>query len=522
MNFRKWLSRKHIIWSVIILLVIAGILRVFVFKKADTGNILIDTVKRQDIKQTVLATGQVTSSTDLDLAFKLSGIVQRINVKVGDKAANGQVLATLDQRDQLASLTSARGTAAAAQANYQKVLDGASSQEVAVAQAGVDAAQVTLDNAQNNVTDTKNQQAVLVANAYKALLNSTLQAIPKSTNQGTAPAISGAYSGSAAGTYEIRFLVTSGGYTYLVSGLESMEGTITSGSFSPIGTRGVYAQFPVTNYANDVWDIDIPNTKAPNYVANLNAYNAAVQNQTAAVAAADNSVAAAQSALDQAKAQLDLKRAQARPADIQAAQAQILSAQGQLQQASAALENTQIRAPVGGTITAVDIKVGEQASALKEVIVLQDVGNLHVEANISEANIASLQLGQKVDITFDALGPDRHFTAAVAAIDPASTVVSGVVNYKITASLDKSDDIKPGMTANMSIVVAEKPGVLTVPLRAVLNNNGKKTIRVIDDPKKKTYHEADVTTGLEADGGVVEILSGLNEGQEIVTFINKK
>src|SRR5262249_7054128 len=134
--------------------------------------------------------------------------------------------------------------------------------------------------------------------------------------------------------------------------------------------------------------------------------------------------------------------------------------------------------------------------------------------------IASLKLDQPVDMTFDALGPDQHFTGMVTAIDPASTVVSGVVDYKVTASLPKTDQVKPGMTANMSVLVAQKQGVLTVPLRSVLNNNGNKTVRVIDDPKKKTYHEVNVTTGIEADGGLAEVLSGLNEGQEIVTFIN--
>ena len=140
MTVRGWFSKKRIITGIILLLVVGLILRIFVFKKTDTSGILTDSVQRQDVKQTVLATGQVTSTTDLDLAFKISGIVQRITVKVGDAVQQGQILATLDQRDQLASVTSARGAAAQAQANYQKVLDGASSQEVAVAQAAVDAA----------------------------------------------------------------------------------------------------------------------------------------------------------------------------------------------------------------------------------------------------------------------------------------------------------------------------------------------------------------------------------------------
>lgn len=158
---------------------------------------------------------------------------------------------------------------------------------------------------------------------------------------------------------------------------------------------------------------------------------------------------------------------------------------------------------------------------MKEVVMLQDTNDLHVEANISEANIADLKLGQNVDLTFDALGPDRHFNGTLQTINPASTVVSGVVNYKVTASMDKIDEAKPGMTANMVVMAASKNGVLAVPERAVINQDGKKFVNVIDDGKKKTYHQTEVNTGLEADGGMVEVVSGLNEGQEIVTLIKK-
>jgi HlyD family secretion protein len=144
-----------------------------------------------------------------------------------------------------------------------------------------------------------------------------------------------------------------------------------------------------------------------------------------------------------------------------------------------------------------------------------------VEANISEANIANIKLGQNSDMTFDALGPDRHFKGSVQTVDPASTVVSGVVNYKVTASLEKLPEIKPGMTANMTILTAEVPGVLSVPARAIISHDNKKFVRVIKDPKKKTYEEKEVTIGAEADGGLVEVKSGLNEGQEIVTFIKQ-
>ncbi len=521
---RKFFTKKKIIIG-IILIVIIGVIGFSVAKgRNDTSGTLTDTVKKQDLKQTVLATGQVTSSTDLSLSFKGSGVVAKINAKVGQQVKAGDIIANLDQKDQAASLTSARGSLAAAQANYNKVVEGAGGEDVQVSQAAVDAAQTTLDNAKKSLSDTIQQQQTAVANAHKAFLNSTITAVPQgsNSNSGIAPTISGTYNSTVTGTYFLSFYSTSSGKSYKLTGLETAIGDTDAGTVSPLGTRGLFIQFPATVYAGDLWQIDIPNTRAANYVSNLNAYNSAQQTQQTTVNAAQNSVASAQAALDQAMAALALKKAQARPADVAAARAQILSAEGQVQAAAASLENTVIRAPANGTVTTVDIKVGEQSTPGKQAVVVQDVDNLYVEANVSEANIAQVLTGQEVSFTFDALGPDRTFKGTVQTTDPASTVVSGVVNYKVTASVEKLPEIKPGMTANMTILTAEKANVLSVPQRAVLSRDGRKFVRVIDDPKKKTYHEVEVATGMDADGGLVEVTSGLSENQEIVTFINTK
>jgi multidrug efflux pump subunit AcrA (membrane-fusion protein) len=71
----------------------------------------------------------------------------------------------------------------------------------------------------------------------------------------------------------------------------------------------------------------------------------------------------------------------------------------------------------------------------------------------------------------------------------------------------------------MTVLVAEKKNVLAVVNTAIVNQNGKKYVRVVDNPKTKSHRQVEVQTGLDADGGAVEILSGLGEGQEIVTFI---
>lgn len=521
---KKFFTKKKIIWAIVIVLV-GGAIANAVFGGNDASkNVLTETVKKQSIQQTVLATAQVVSTTDLSLSFKVNGIVQKINVTEGKVVKAGDVLATLEQKDQLASLTTARGSLASAQANLRRVLDGASSEEVLVAQRAVDAAQVTLDNAFTSLANSKTQQSVLVDNAYKTLLNSGIAATPGVSNTASLTAtVSGTYTGTIPGQYQVSIVLTAGGARFQYSGLESGTGVIST-SPQPLGTKGLYIKFSDTavgSYTNYTWTVNIPNTESTTYITNNNAYQTSLETQRSAISSAEAVVRSAEVALSQAKAQLDLKKAAARPADVEAARAQVLSATGQVQTADAALENTILRAPSDGTITKVVVKVGELATALKEAVVLQDVGNLHLEANISEANIANVRPGQSVDVTFDALGPERHFSSVVQAVNPASDVVSGVVNYKITGSIQDSEEIKPGMTANMTILIAQKSDVLSVPSRAVVSRDGKKWVKVVTDAKKKTYEEVEVSTGLEADGGVVEITSGLSSGQEIVTLIKK-
>lgn len=498
---------KWIICGVVVLLV-GGYL--IVSSQNTPEAVQTEQLVAQDLNRTVLATGTVTSSVDLDLGFKMSGIVKRIPAKVGQKVGEGTILIQLDQADQLATVAQARAAVASAQANLNKVNAGATSEEVAVAQ-------VVLDNATQALNDTRKQQDVLVRNARQNYLSTSLVATPGAGNLSSiTPTVTGAYTGTNSATYTLTIVQTGSGWRYEVSGADGVSGFVSVNTPLLATKTGLFITFSqAPTYPSDSWTIEVPNTKSASYVANLNAYNAALEAQRSAISAAESSVR-------NAEASLALKKAQARPADVAAAEASVLSAKAQLAAANAQLENTIIRSPSKGTITKIDIKVGEQATALKPVVVVQDVGSLYVEANVSEANIAQVKPGQKVTYTFDALGSDREFSGTVTAIDPASTVVSGVVNYKITASVDNVADVKPGMTANMSVLIAELDNVLAVPQRSIVEENGKKYVRVITDEKKQLYEKREVQTGLSADGGLIEIKTGLSSGQTIVTFIEEK
>ena len=251
-------------------------------------------------------------------------------------------------------------------------------------------------------------------------------------------------------------------------------------------------------------------------------YITAKNNRDYAIKTRDTTLGGLQSLINQRQAELDVKMAKARSSDIELAQADILSAQGELQSANAKYENTLLRAPSNGTITSIDVKIGEQATAQKEVMILQDISNLYLEANINEANIAIVQLGQPVKITYDSLGPDQFFQGEVMSIDPSSNSTDGIVNYKIKVALkDKNNIIRPGMNANMVITTLTKDNVLVAPLLSVKTVDGVSTVGLITNEKRKLYKDVPVTIGAIGDGNLVEIQTGLNEGDSVVV-INKK
>jgi len=144
---------------------------------------------------------------------------------------------------------------------------------------------------------------------------------------------------------------------------------------------------------------------------------------------------------------------------------------------------------------------------------------MQVVANVDEADIGNVKEGQRVTFTVDAF-PNDQFSGKVTQVRLKSTVTSNVVTYQVVVNTPNKDlKLKPGMTANMTILVAKKDNALAVPSSAVINESNGNYVRVIDDPKKLTYHQVEVQTGLQADGGLVEITSGLNDGQEIVTYV---
>ena len=195
----------------------------------------------------------------------------------------------------------------------------------------------------------------------------------------------------------------------------------------------------------------------------------------------------AQANHDSALAQLDSARAkeQALAAAIQSAGAQLKVAeaalesaralvkqkQAALQQAQVDLDHTTIRAPVDGVVVSRAVDVGQTVAASLQAPILftiaQDLTKMQVETSVDEADIGRIKLEDRATFTVDAF-PGEAFTGVVTQIRKAAQIVQNVVTYTVVVAVSNpSGKLLPGMTANVKLVVAEKPSVLKVPNAAL-------------------------------------------------------
>ena len=227
-------------------------------------------------------------------------------------------------------------------------------------------------------------------------------------------------------------------------------------------------------------------------------------------------------ALKTAQDELAIKRAPARQADIQIVQAGVSQAQAAAEQAKIALENATIKAPIDGIITSIDAEIGETAQTNQTVARMMGLSKYEIEVDVSETDIAQIKINNPVEITLDAFPYHEPWDGSVIKIDPAQTIIQGVVYYKVTINFVQLDErIKPGMTANITIIADRKENVLLIPQKALINKDGQTLVRVINNGNKNEYKEILIKVGLWGSNGEVEIIEGLKDGDKVITYINK-
>lgn len=181
-----------------------------------------------------------------------------------------------------------------------------------------------------------------------------------------------------------------------------------------------------------------------------------------------------------------------------------------------------IYAPISGTVTGLSLQVGSvltsqsntsgTATAQKIASIQTDASPI-IEVNLTQIDTPKVKIGNKVTLTFDAF-PGKTFTGKVISLDTIGTVSSGVTTYPAVIKLDTEvPDIFSNMTAQANIITQIKEDALLVPSSSIQTQNGQSTVRVVKNGK---IEEVNVETGLSS-STQMEIVSGLNEGEEVVT-----
>jgi RND family efflux transporter MFP subunit len=502
------------------LLVIIALVGFFVVRGSSAGSEGIETttVVRADISNVVNETGVVEAAREVVLTFGGSGRIGAVNVEEGQRVEDGEELAILTGGSEYAGLIAARSNLRAQRAILSDLIAGASDNDSRVADARLRTAELALESAEAT-------QNLAIENARRQLLSNDLRAYleeggrEESSDSYASPTVSGTYNGEDGGEYvlELYSSGTQSGYSFRYSGIEEGVGSVSTIAPEPLGKKGLFIQFP-ENFArsfNLEWVIPVPNTRSVTYAQFKNAYETALESRTQAILQAEAS-------LELAEAERDRVLAPATNTNLESQRAAVAQAELAVAQAEAAYSNARITAPFSGVVTDISITLGERVSPGSFAMTLMTDNEYEIVLNVPEADIATLEIGDEAEIAFDAYD-DLVVPAKVARIASRARVVDGVTVVEVSVQFSRSEElIRPGFTADVDLYADERTSVLAVPTRAIVEKNGESFVRIAEDETTLSLESlrlVAVETGLRGSSGLVEIVSGVEEGDTVVIFL---
>ncbi|MFH1822828.1 MAG: efflux RND transporter periplasmic adaptor subunit [Patescibacteria group bacterium] len=594
--------------------------------------------ERGELVQTVSEVGTVKAAREIELNFFQTGKLEKILVKIGDKVKAGQVLAELDYTSLNIKEEEAIANLGVAQANLNKILAGATAEDVAVKQANVDqtkaaylaasdelgkvkksvsesisqaektladlksdsesnitAFEQSVITARNNLTNTKTTYQQSIDNEKEDLL---IIIEDKLTDANT----SLDYINTLLTDSDVKNVLSIKNTSYLsltkdsrseaLAFLDTAEKSLTNVKIDKTTSKvnkamsdaliGLEKTYEALNYCysaleNTITTSEFTQTELDTFKTNIDTYlsttntgistvktadqdyqssmltyntkvaaaedslaeagaklddaiNTATNNLATARVSGDQQTAQAQSKVNNtletwsvAKTELTKLKSSARTEDVALARAQVKQAEASINLIKNQIEDSIIKAPIDGNMIKVNYEIGEQVVAAKSVFSMLSENNFEIEVDVSEADIAKINVNNQAEITLDSFGADVVFNGLVSFIEPAETVIQDVIYYKVKVQfidpLTKINNVKSGMTANITITTAQKSGIIFIPGRAIIEKNGgDKYVRLLTKGEVK---ETPVKIGIRGDEGVVEILSGLKEGDEVVTSVKE-
>ena len=208
---------------------------------------------------------------------------------------------------------------------------------------------------------------------------------------------------------------------------------------------------------------------------------------------------------------------------VEQARADVNRARATLAQLKEQLSYTNIVAPIDGIVLSRDVEVGDAVSSILVlgssatlVMTIGDTREVYVKGKVDESDIGKVYLGQPARIRVESF-KDKTFTGKVTKISPMGVEKDNVTTFEVRVSINNpGGELKAMMTANAEVILEEHKNVLIAPEASIIYDRDKKTSIEVPDPKgKEGKRKVPVQVGI-SNGAKTELLSGLNEGQQVV------
>lgn len=452
--------------------------------------------ERRDVTNTLSGTGTLNPANTYTVKSLVDGKVLTGTIEEGDIVEESNVLYTIDSSDASTNFEKAEIAMQQAQRSYDKVVDR---QYVRAEVAGV----VSSLKVTKGDEVTSGQEVAVIRDSSRMLLTLEFPA---------ADAANFSVGQSAAVTLDGTF--------------EQLDGTVTSVSGTDALSAGNLLTRTVTITVKNAGGLTTAQaaTASINGVSSIGSATFAYQAERTLTAQAAGTVTSinVQEGSDVAKDDIILGLSgDDLTESIQSASESLRSAEISMQNLQDAMNNYTITAPISGTIIEKDAKVGDAVKAGDTLCIVYDLSYLEMNINVDELQISSISVGQKVQITADAV-PDKTYVGTVTRVSMKGASNGGTTTYPVSIRIDDTDGLRPGMNANAEIVVAQADNALVVPNAAVVR--GSYVLVTKDSPSA-----ANADTAMEAPEGFVyvpvktgvsdddytQIVSGIQEGDTI-------
>lgn len=454
------------------------------------------TPTRQDVSNSLSGTGTLNPANTYTVKSLVDGKILTGGFEEGDKVEEGDVLYTIDSSDASTNLEKASIALQQAQRSYDKTVD------LQYVRAEVDGTVSSLKVAKGDQV-TSGQEVAVIRDSSKMLLNLLF------------PAADAA-----------NFSVGQSADVMLDGTFETLKGTITAITGTDELSTGNLLARTVTIRVNNAGGLTTAQaaTASVNGVSSIASATFAYQAERTLTAQAGGTVSAINVQEGDAVSKGDILielTGDDLTESIQSASESLRSAEISMQNQQDNMSNYTITSPISGTIIEKDAKQGDALTSGSTLCVIYDLSYLEMVINVDELQIGALSVGQKVQITADAVA-DKTYVGTVTRVSMKGSSSGGTTTYPITIRIDNTDGLRPGMNANAEIVVAEANNALVVPNAAVIRGGyvlvSKKSpsaanaVEDMDAPDGYVYVK--VETGV-SDDSYTEIKSGLQEDDTV-------